>query len=101
MCQLVEMRGSLHKSVLILHAYMYMYMSSLQVSTEHLEKSHIKLVEFKQLSGCSNSALQRVRCPLKRDATTSDEISRHSERERPKFITHFMYMNSGHCKFLK
>ena len=89
MCQLVEMRGSLHKSVLIIHVYMYM--SSLQVLTEHLEKSHIKLVELKQLAGCSKSALQRVRCPLKRDKTTSDEISRDSERETQVHNTFYVH----------
>ena len=53
---------------------------------EHLERADKDLEEFKELARCSKSALERVRCPVKRVKSTSGEtgISPDTVRERPK-----------------
>ena len=51
-----------------------------------LEKAAADLREFKQLASCYKSALERVRCPLKRTTCTSIDIgvSPDTARERPR-----------------
>ena len=51
-----------------------------------LEKAAADLKEFKELASCSKSALERVRCPLKRPKCTSSEfgVSPDTARERPR-----------------
>ena len=51
-----------------------------------LEKAAADLKAFKQLASCSISALERVRCPLKRLKCTSSDVgvSPDTARERPR-----------------
>ena len=51
-----------------------------------LEKAAAHLKEFKEMAWCSKTALERVRCPVKRAKDTSGDlgVSPDTQRERPK-----------------
>lgn len=53
---------------------------------EALEKAAVDLKGFKDMAWCSKTALERVRCPLKRTKATSSDtgVSPDTQRERPK-----------------
>ena len=72
-----------------------------------MERAHIVLEELKELAECSKSASERVRCPVKRDKSTSGEMGFHQTlsklfRKRLQFESkqEIDYVLFIHCNML-